>query len=174
MVAVTGGSGASLGIKLYNFLPPEVEKFLIISEGGKRVLNREEGITTFPSHFESTQIDAPLASGSFPVDLVYIVPTSMNTLAKLAGGVEDNLITRVGGVAIKEKRRLILAPREMPFSPIHLQNMLKLAQFPNVIIAPPIIAYYSQPNSIGELERFIIGRWLDFGKIPNNLYRRWK
>jgi len=185
LVCITGGSGASLGLKLYSLLPPEVERFLVVSTGGKEVLKREEGISLEERIFVEEknlvkrgvfledEIWAPPASGSFGIDVTYIVPTSMNTLAKIASGVEDNLITRAAGVAIKEGKKLILAPREMPFSAIQLENMAKLARLSNVVIAPPVIGYYSRPRSLEDLELFLVGRWLDFGGIPNNYYRRW-
>lgn len=97
----------------------------------------------------------------------------MNTLAKISCGVADNLVTRVAAVALKEQKKLLLAPREMPFSAIALENMVKLAKL-NVIIAPPIIGYYSQSNTIEEMERFIIGKWYDVLGIENSLYERWQ
>jgi 4-hydroxy-3-polyprenylbenzoate decarboxylase len=101
-----------------------------------------------------------------------VTPCSINTLSKIAHGIADNLITRVAAVAIKERKKLLLAPREMPLSSIALENMLKLSQI-GAIIAPPMLAYYSEQQSLEEMENFIIGRWLDLAGIKNSLYKRW-
>jgi hypothetical protein len=97
----------------------------------------------------------------------------MNTLAKIACGISDNLPTRIAAVALKEQKKLLLAPREMPFSAIALENMHKLAAL-GVIIAPPVMGYYADIRTIEEMERFIIGKWYDALGIANNLYQRWK
>ena len=96
----------------------------------------------------------------------------MNTLAKIACGISDNLPTRVAAVALKEQKKLLLAPRELPFSAIALENMKKLATL-GVIIAPPVMAYYSKISSLEDMEKFIIGKWYDTLGIENNLYERW-
>jgi 4-hydroxy-3-polyprenylbenzoate decarboxylase len=96
----------------------------------------------------------------------------MNTLAKIACGINDNLPTRVAAVALKEQKKLLLAPRELPFSAIALENMQKLASL-GVIIAPPVMGYYSDASSLEEMERFIIGKWYDALGIENTLYKRW-
>ncbi|HHH19971.1 MAG TPA: 3-octaprenyl-4-hydroxybenzoate carboxy-lyase, partial [Campylobacterales bacterium] len=93
--------------------------------------------------------------------------------AKIACGISDNLVTRAAAVAIKEQKKLLLAPRELPFSAIALENMHKLASL-HVIIAPPILGYYSESSSIEDMERFIIGKWYDVLGITNELYERWK
>ncbi len=167
LVCISGASGASLGLKLYNLIPSEYERYLVLSKNAKIVLEKEENI------FLDDDIAAAPASGSFGIDITFVVPTSMNTLAKIALGIADNLITRAALVAIKEKKKLILAPREMPFSEIHLEHMLKLSRLQNVFIAPPIIAYYNKPKTIEDIEMFLIGKWLDLAGIKNNYYKRW-
>jgi 4-hydroxy-3-polyprenylbenzoate decarboxylase len=168
LVCISGASGVNLGIKLFNLIPKNYKKYLIISENAKIVLKKEENI------FFNSDISAPPASGSFQIDTTFIVPCSMNTLAKIALGIADNLITRSALVAIKEKRKLIIAPREMPFNPIHLGHMTNLSKLQNVFIAPPIIGYYSNPSSIEEMENFLIGKWFDLAGIKHNLFKRWK
>ena len=168
LVCISGASGASLGLKLYSLIPSEYERFLVISENAKIVLEKEENI------FLNDDISAPVASGSFQVDITFITPCSMNTLAKIALGLSDNLITRAASVAIKEKKTLLLAPREIPFSEIYLEHMLKLSRFQNVIIAPPVMGYYSKAKNLEEMEKFIIGKWFDLAGIENNLFKRWK
>jgi len=107
------------------------------------------------------------------VDATAIIPCSINTLAKIANGIADNLVTRVASVAIKEQRKLLIAPRELPLSAITLENMLKLSRL-NVIVSPPILGYYSDSNTLDEMEKFIIGKWYDSLGIKHNLYRRWE
>jgi len=165
LVAITGASGFSLGKKCYELVPEE--KYLIVSDNAKIVAQKEENI------FDNSDISASPASGSFGIDVMMITPCSMNTLAKIANGIEDNLITRSAAVVIKERKTLLLAPREIPFSAIHLENMLKLSRL-GVIIAPPILGYYSNQSSLEDMENFIIGKWFDLVGIKNNLYKRWK
>lgn len=95
----------------------------------------------------------------------------MNTLAKIACGISDNLPTRVAAVALKEQKRLLIAPRELPFSAIALENMHKLALL-GVIVAPPVMGYYARHDSPEAMERFIIGKWYDALGIENTLYDR--
>ena len=169
VVATSGASGVNLGLKTLELLPKGIEKHFIMSQNSKIVLNKELGIITH----ENEDISASIASGSFGVDAMIIAPCSMNTLAKIACGISDNLVTRCAAVMIKEQKKLILAPREMPFSPIALENMQKLATI-GVIIAPPVMAYYSEQQTLKEMENFIIGKWFDLLGIENKLYKRWE
>jgi 4-hydroxy-3-polyprenylbenzoate decarboxylase len=169
IVATSGASGVNLGLKALKLLPKEIQKHLIMSQNSKIVLEKEQNITTHAND----DISASIASGSFGVDAMIIAPCSMNTLAKIACGISDNLITRCAAVMIKEQKKLLLAPREMPFSPIALENMYKLSKL-GVIIAPPVMAYYSEQQTLAEMEDFIIGKWFDLLKIQNNLYKRWQ
>ena len=170
VVGISGASGAALGLKLLEMLPAHCEKHLIISQHAKIVLDKEQHqhITLH----QNDEIWAGVASGSFQTDIMMIVPCSMNTLAKIACGIADTLITRAASVMIKERRTLLLAPREMPFSSIALENMLKLSNL-GVIIAPPVMAYYSKQESLEAMEHFMIGKWLDLVGIDNDYYLRW-
>ena len=168
VVAISGASGVNLGLKTLYALPEHVEKHLIISEHADIVLEKESAI-----HVHSDkEIWASVASGSFGADAMMIIPCSMNTLAKISCGIADNLTTRAASVMIKEQKKLLLAPREMPFSAIALENMLKLSRL-GIIIAPPVMAYYSQQDSLEEMENFMIGKWFDLLNIENDLYKRW-
>ncbi len=169
VVAITGGSGASLGLKTLDALPQSIEKHLIVSDHAQVVLAKEEGI----KRHKNSDIAASIASGSYGVDAMIITPCSMNTLAKIACGIADNLTTRAAAVMIKEQKKLILAPREMPFSAIALENMHKLASL-GVVIAPPVMAYYSGQDSLEAMESFMIGKWMDLLGIDNTLYQRWE
>lgn len=168
IVAVTGASGTNLGYRALSLLPDTVEKHLILSEHAQTVDIAESGITVH----RADDIAAPPASGSFRADVMMVIPCSMNTLAKIACGLADNLVTRSASVMIKERKTLLLAPREMPFSAIALENMLKLSRL-GVVIAPPVMAYYSGQQTLDAMERFMIGKWFDLIGIDNDLYDRW-
>ena len=170
VVATSGASGVNLGLKTLELLPKEIEKHFIMSDNSQTVLSKEMSNVTL---HDNSNIGASIASGSFGVDAMIITPCSMNTLAKIACGISDNLITRAAAVMIKEQKKLILAPREMPFSAIALENMQKLAAL-GIIIAPPVMAYYSEQQRLDEMENFIIGKWFDLLGIENNLYKRWE
>jgi len=170
VVAITGASGVELGKKFINYLPQHIQVHVVVSENALTVESFENKKVTLHS---SENIAASISSGSFRVDATAIIPCSMNTLAKVACGISDNLATRVAAVALKEQKKLLLAPREMPFSAIALENMHKLATL-GVIIAPPVMGYYSDSSSLEEMEKFIIGKWYDVLGIPNKLYTRWE
>ena len=168
IVGISGASGARLAKRFVEALPKDVEVFIVQSESAKVVFEREEGIR----EFENSDIAASIASGSFKCDAMIILPCSMNTLAKISVGIADNLLTRTAAVMIKEKRKLILAPREMPLSSIALENMLKLSNL-GVIIAPPVLGYYSKQQSLEDMENFLIGKWFDLLGIEHELFKRW-
>ncbi len=170
VVAITGASGIELGKKFVQYLPKDIEIHMITSKNALTVEHFENKNITLHNN---KNIAASIASGSFQVDITVIIPCSMNTLAKIACGIADNLVTRVAAVAIKEHKKLLLAPREMPFSAIALENMEKLAKL-NVIIAPPIMGYYANISSLEAMEHFLIGKWYDVLNIEHNLYKRWK
>jgi 4-hydroxy-3-polyprenylbenzoate decarboxylase len=170
VVATSGASGVNLGLKALKLLPDEIEKHLVMSQNSLTVLEKEMKSVVVHSNDD---ISASIASGSFGVDAMIITPCSMNTLAKIACGISDNLITRAAAVMIKEQKKLILAPRELPFSAIALENMQKLSTL-GVIIAPPLMGYYSEQQTLDDMENFVIGKWFDLLGIENNLYKRWE
>ena len=170
VVATSGASGINLGLKVLSLLPEEFEKHFIMTENSHTVLEKELQNTILHTN---DNIAASIASGSFGIDAMIIAPCSMNTLAKIACGISDNLITRAAAVMIKEHKQLLLAPREIPFSPIALENMQKLSAI-GVFIAPPVMGYYSQQQTLEEMENFIIGKLFDLLGIENNLYKRWE
>jgi 4-hydroxy-3-polyprenylbenzoate decarboxylase len=135
----------------------------------KKLFENSPNITVL----KDNDIGASIASGSFKVDKMIIIPCSMNTLAKCSVGIADSLITRAFTVMLKEKREIIIAPREMPFNQIALENMLKLSKL-GVTIAPPILGYYSSQATLEDMESFLIGKWFDLLKIDNNFYKRWE
>ena len=180
-IAISGASGTNLGLNFIKYLPKEIEVFVVFSKSAKKALKLENNISInelFKENenitvFKDSNIGASIASGSFKVDKMIILPCSMNTLAKCAVGISDSLITRAFTVMLKEKRDIVIAPREMPLSTIALKNMLTLSKL-GVTIAPPILGYYSSQQSLEDMEKFLIGKWFDLLKIENNLYKRWK
>ncbi len=174
VLAISGASGVGLAERFVEYLPMkknEIELHIIVSKNAQTVAHHEMNNHHIVTHCND-DIAASIASGSFQVDATAIIPCSMNTLAKIAYGIADNLITRVASVALKEHKKLLLAPREMPLSAIALENMHKLSAL-GVIISPPMLGYYSDSDSIEDMERFIIGKWYDTLGIEHELYKRW-
>ncbi|MFX1385714.1 MAG: UbiX family flavin prenyltransferase [Promethearchaeota archaeon] len=178
LVAITGASGILIAIKLLKVLKEKnIKTGLIISKAAEQVLLSESNIRISDLqelatiYYDVNDLTAPPASGSFKVESMIIVPCTMKTLAAIANGYSNNLITRAADITIKEKRGLILVVRESPLSPIHLENMLKLAKL-GVVIAPPVPSYYIMPESVEELIDHTIGRILDQIGIESEI-KRW-
>ncbi len=115
---------------------------------------------------------AAVASGSNPPDAMVVCPCSMGTLAAIAQGLADNLIERAADVVLKEGRKLVLVPRETPFSTIHLENMLRLARA-GAVILPPSPGFYHHPQTVADLVDFVVARVLDQLAVPHTLLQRW-
>ncbi|MEA3512408.1 MAG: UbiX family flavin prenyltransferase [Campylobacterota bacterium] len=177
IVGITGASGVKLAIKFLTLMPKDITIFAILSSGAKKTLALEEGLNLpndkHITYFDDTNLASSISSGSFQTDAYIIVPCSMNTLAKCSVGISDNLITRVFSVMLKENRDIVIAPREMPYNTIQLENMTKLSNL-GVTIAPPVLGYYSKQQTLDDMENFIIGKWFDILKIKHNLYKRWE
>jgi 4-hydroxy-3-polyprenylbenzoate decarboxylase len=178
LIAITGASGISIAIKLLNILKEKnIETELVISKAAEQVLSSESNIKItdlqqlVTTYYDVNDLTAPPASGSYKIDSMIVVPCTMKTLAAIANGYSDNLITRAADITIKEKRKLILVVRESPLSPIHLENMLKLARL-GVVIAPPVPSYYIMPESVEELIDHTVGRILDQIGIESEI-KRW-
>lgn len=179
VLAITGATGAVYGVRMLEALHQcGVEVHLIISEWGAETIRLEtdrriEDLAKMASRvYDCRNMGAPVASGSFIVDGTIIAPCSMKTLAAIAHGYADNLIARVADVALKERRKLLLMPRETPLNGIHLSNMLEVARL-GAIIMPPMPAFYNHPKSIMDLVDHQVGKALDFFGIDNKLVKRW-
>lgn len=179
-VAISGASGAIYAIRLLEALgEKKLETHLILSEWAYVTIKAEtnylpEEVKKLASYsYAVKDLTAPLTSGSFLIEGMVIIPCSMKTLAAIACGYADNLISRAADITIKEGRKLILVPRETPLDAIHLENMLKLSRL-GVVILPPMPAFYIKPSTIDDLVNHTIGKVLDQLGIHNNLYRRWK
>ena len=178
VIAITGATGIPFAIEILNILKEKkIDTELIISKSAEDVIRLETDyslseIKELANYcYNDDQMSAPPASGSHKFKGMIIVPCSMKTLASIAHGYANNLISRVADVTIKEKRPLILVVRESPFSAIHLKNMLQLAKL-GVIIAPPIPSYYIKPKNVDELTKQIAGRLLDLLEIDSDI-KRW-
>lgn len=179
IVGITGGSCAIYGVGLLKVLQQlNIETHLVVSTMGEYVVNHEcgmdlEELKTFATVYHNNKdLAAPIASGSFKTDGMVIIPCSMKTLASVAHGMSDNLLTRAADVVIKEGRKLVIVPRETPLSVIHLENMLKLAKI-GVKVLPAAPGFYHQPETIEDIIGIMIGRTLDQLNIEHNLFKRW-
>ncbi len=115
---------------------------------------------------------ASISSGTHKTDGMIIAPCSMKTLSAIANGYDETLVSRAAGVTIKESRKLVLMPRESPFSAIHLENMLKLARL-GVIMIPPLTEFYTRPQTVDDIINHGIGKCLDQFNIEHSLFKRW-
>jgi flavin prenyltransferase len=192
-IAISGASGAPYALRLLQALIKGGHSiYLSISGDGLLILNDETGLMLKGSetdiqfalekhleakegqisYFDEDNMYAPIASGSVKVDAMVVVPCSMKTLASIAHGFASNLIERAADVMLKEKRKLIIVPRETPLSAIHLRNMLTLAEAGCHII-PAMPAFYHHPRKISDMVDFVTGRVLDSMGVDNDLSPRW-
>ena len=166
------------GIRLLEVLNGNVETHLIISKQGRELIEYETNMTvgdvmkeaTF--HYEEDDFMAPVASGSFRFDAMVIVPCTMKTLSSVANGYADTLISRAAEVTLKEGRKLILVPREMPLSLVDLNNMVKAKQA-GAVVMPACPGFYNKPKTIDDLLNNVVSRILDQVGIDNELIQRW-
>lgn len=180
IVAITGATGVIYGVRLLQALRelPDVQSHLLISEAG--VLNLHQELDLNRKDVEALadvvhnvrDVGASIASGSFQSDGMIITPCSMKTLAAVANGLSDNLITRAADVVLKERRRLVLMVRETPFNLAHLRNMTAVTEMGGIIF-PPLPGFYHKPQSIQEMVDHTVGRVLDLFALPHHLTPRW-
>lgn len=179
IVGLSGGSCAIYGVALLKVLQElGVETHLVVSTMGEYVTKHEcdislEELKGMATYFhDNKNLAAPIASGSFKTDGMVVIPCSMRTLGAIANGLSDNLLTRAADVVIKERRKLVLVPRETPLSVIHLENMLKLAKM-GVTVMPASPGFYHRPETMGDIVSIMVGRTLDQLDIEHNLFKRW-
>lgn len=180
VIGISGASGAPYARRLLEVLtqPPlasQVALSLVLSATAQEVWQHEckgsiedFGVKTYGGR----DYNAPFASGSSAPDAMVIIPASMSTVARIAQGISDNLLTRAADVVLKERRRLIVVPRETPYSEIHLKNMLELARL-GALVMPASPSFYGQPQSITQLLDTVVGRLLDHLSLQHTLVRRW-
>jgi 4-hydroxy-3-polyprenylbenzoate decarboxylase len=192
-LALTGASGTPYGLRLLEcLLQSGCTVYLMVSTPARMVLAQESDLQ-LPSRPRETQAilaerfgapadrlqvfgleewNAPVASGSSAPDALVVCPCTSGTLAALAAGTSRNLIERAADVVLKERRTLVLVPREMPFSVIHLENMLRLARA-GAVILPPSPGFYHRPTRVSDLVDFVVARVLDHLGVPQTLVPRW-
>jgi 4-hydroxy-3-polyprenylbenzoate decarboxylase len=196
IVAISGGSGAPYALRLLEvLLRTDYQVKAIVSPAGEKVLELECGVKLHGSLidkqeqlrgalaidkaevglelYEHKNVAAPVSSGSFPSKGTVIVPCSMGTMGRIAGGISNDLISRAADVTLKERRTLIVVPRETPLSEIHIRNMLTVTQAGGIVL-PAMPAFYHQPTSIADMVDMIVSRILDHLGIDNHIFERWK
>lgn len=193
-LALTGASGMPYGLRLLDSLLAAGCSVQLLYSQAAQVVARQEMAVDLPSrpseakaallarfpHADPDKLAvygreewfAPVASGSNPPDAMIICPCSMGTLAAIAQGLADNLIERAADVVLKEGRKLVLVPRETPFSAIHLENMLRLSRV-GAVILPPSPGFYQHPQSVQDIVDFVVARVLDQIGVPHALMQRW-
>ena len=193
LVALTGASGMPYGLRLTEMLLAAGCRVWLVYSQVAQIVARQEMDVVLPANPQqaerelSTRFNAapgqlevfgredwncPPASGSNPPDAMVVCPCSMGTLASIAHGLASNLIERAADVVMKERRTLILVPRETPFSTLHLENMLSLSRN-GAVILPPSPGFYQQPREIADLVDFVVARILDQLRVPHTLLPRW-
>lgn len=179
VVAITGASGVIYGIRMLEVLKKlKVETHLVESEWGAKNVKIETGKTTdyvrslATKYYDDDNMAAPMSSGSFKTDGMAVVPCSMKTLASIANAFDDSLVSRAAGVCLKERRKLVLVPRETPLSKIHLDNMSRLADV-GAVILPAMPGFYHEPKTMDDLIDHVVGKILDQFDIDHGLFRRW-
>lgn len=193
-LALTGASGMPYGLRLLDCLLAAGCKVQLLYSQAAQVVAKQEMDVDLPSRpadaraallarfpaadpenlavYGREEWFAPVASGSNPPDAMIVCPCSMGTLAAIAQGLADNLIERAADVVLKEGRKLILVPRETPFSAIHLDNMLRLSRA-GAVILPPSPGFYQHPQSVQDIVDFVVARVLDQVAVPHTLMQRW-
>lgn len=194
VVAISGASGVCYGLRLLAALRAvDIDITLLVSRGGARVLEIEEGLRVDPEKPDArvllrepgdgplpgirtvalSDIAASICSGTHPVDGMVVIPCSMGTLGRIVAGVSSNAVERGADVMLKEGRPLVLVPRETPLSRIHLENQLR-AHDAGAAIVPASPGFYHQPQSIDDLIDQLVTKVLDRLRVPNDLIKRWK
>lgn len=177
VIGISGASGARYGIRLLEVMT-NCTTHLIMTKSARKIIEIETDIS--PKNVEkladhsyaADDFTAAIASGSYLFDSMVVAPCSMKTLAGISTGFSDSLITRSADICLKDKRRLVLLPREAPLNLVHLRNMVSAAEA-GAVIMPPCPSFYSKPGSIEDLVDVVVGRVLDLIGIEHNLYQRW-
>lgn len=192
LVGITGASGSIYGLRLVEeLLAAGGDVTLLLTNAGRQVSAFETGLELPEAfaecsaalqsyfhdhpHFAHLALDnffAPVASGTAAPDAVVICPCSMGTAGRIAAGLSENLLERVADVALKERRELILVPRETPFNQIHLENLLRLSRA-GAHILPAMPGFYQHPQSVAEMVNFVVGKVLDSLQVEHQLFKRW-
>ena len=181
IVAISGASGAVYGARLLQVLRglPGIETHLVVSDAGWRNLQHELGMERPAAQALAHQVHdvnnvgAAIASGSFQCHAMVVAPCSMRTLAAIAHGLADNLLTRAADVMLKERRRLVLMVRETPLHLAHLRNMVAVTEMGG-IVCPPLRAFYLRPQTVDDVVNHSVARVLDLIDVDHQLAPRWQ
>jgi len=180
IVGISGASGSIYALRLLETLKDlNVETHLVMTKNSEKIIELEtnftknEVIDLATYYYDIDDMASPISSGSFKTDGMVVVPCSMKTLAGIATGYSSNLLLRAADVTLKERRPLVLVPRETPLSMIHLENMCKVARA-GAIVLPAMPGFYHKPGSVNDLVNHIIGKILDTFNIQHRLYKGWK
>ena len=180
VVGITGASGSIYDLRLIDVLKEAGhEVHAVVTDSGWQVLEYECKVTHSDLQarvdmlYDNANVGAAIASGSFQVDAMAVLPCSMKTVASIAHSLSDNLLTRAADVMLKEGRKLVLVPRETPMHAIHLENLLKLAQL-GVKIVPAAPGFYHRPQTIAELVDMLVGKICDQLGVEAELFPRWQ
>lgn len=181
VVGLSGASGACLCVELLRAMQEQQgwDVHLVLSQAGVRVMREETGLAPDDlrplAHtlHDQENIGAAIASGTFTTEGMVVVPCSMKTLAGVCHGYAENLLLRAADVTLKERRKLVLVARESPLSLIHLRNMTQLSEM-GVVILPPMLTYYTQPQGIDDLTRHIVGKVMHEFGMDMRGFRCWQ
>ena len=180
VVGISGASGVIYGIRLLEELKKiKTETHLIISAIAMDIIEHEtnysvKSVEELADYIhDENDLNAIVNSGSFKFDTAIIIPCSMKTLSAISNGYGDNVITRVADVTLKERRQLIIVPRETPLRTVHLENMVKISK-EGAVILPAMPGFYHNPETIDDQINFIVGKIFDIMGIDNNLFTKWK
>ncbi len=180
IVAITGASGVAYGLKVLESLKKcGKETGLVVTEPAKLILDYELGIkledlkNLATYYYESNDLTASINSGSCLFESMVIVPCTMKTLSAIAQGYANNAVNRAADVSLKERRKLVLVPRETPLRSVHLENMLKISKEGGVIL-PAMPGFYHKPKNLDDITNFIAGKVLDVLEIDHDLFNRWQ
>lgn len=181
IVGITGASGVVLGYRLLEALHAsgEAETYLTVSKSAVKILSEEaacsyEALCGLADHvYDCEDMGAAISSGSFRTDGMIVIPCSMKTLSAIANAYDDNLIVRAADVCLKENRRTVLVPREMPFNSIHIRNM-KLCADAGYVIMPPVMTFYNHPVTMEEQIRHFIGKIMMQFDLNYDKFKPWQ
>lgn len=180
VVGMSGSSAPQIGIALLEVLheQSDIETHLVISEGARRSIQLEANVDPdwvqglAKESYDPRDLGARISSGSFITDGMAVVPCSMRSLASIATGNSDNLLTRAADVTLKERRRLVLVTRETPLNLIHIRNM-ETVTLAGATVFPPVLAFYHRPQTIDDIVSHIVGKVLDQFGVAHKLFDRW-
>jgi len=176
IIGITGASGAIYAKLLLDFLTTarNIEVGILLSDNAKIVWKTELNNTTYKSYpftfYDKNNFNAPFASGSAKYDTMVVIPCSMGTLGRIANGISNDLLTRAADVILKERRKLILVAREMPYNLIHINNM-KVVTEAGGIICPATPSFYSRPKTVEEVAQTVVNRVIDLMGLDNDSFR---